>query len=123
MIAFVALRHTRPTLWLAVYALGLLCVFSFIVFEVLDLDGSDFQSDPRRASVKPAESEQHDDVRRASLAPMIVSIVPLGAPPDDALGCRERLAVSCPRTRPPSAWRPARRLLARASLTDVPPAA
>src|SRR6266849_1247932 len=60
----------------SINALTLLCVLSFIAFEVLDLDGSDFQTDPRHATVKPAESE-HDDVRRASLTPVTATLVSL----------------------------------------------
>jgi len=122
MIAFIALRRTRPSLWLALNTLTLLCVLSFIAFEVLDLDGSDFQTDPRHATVKPAESE-HDDIRRASLTPVTAAPVSLIAGADERLVLDERLASTSTRPQPPPTWRPARVLLARASLGDVPPAA
>jgi len=122
MIAFVSLRDTRPCLWLAVYALAFVCVLSFIAFEILDLDGSDFQNDQRRATFKPAEAEHADDVRRASLAPADAVVVPVLLVLDDRPIRDERLASPSSRPLPPT-WRPGARLLARASLADVPPAA
>jgi len=59
-------RARGTPLWLAVYALGLLCVFSFVLFEVLDVDGSEFAFGSSRVSIKPAEPE-HGDVRRIVL--------------------------------------------------------
>ncbi|PYN91997.1 MAG: hypothetical protein DMD91_33105 [Candidatus Rokuibacteriota bacterium] len=123
MIAFTALRDTRPSLWLALYALTMLCVLSFIAFEVLDLDGSDFQPDPRRVSFKPAESEHDSDVRRASFIPVNAAVVSLIAAADERLAGDEGPAAPSTRPQPPPIWRPARALLARASLGDVPPAA
>ncbi len=122
MIAFVTLRDTRPSLWLAVYALAFLCVLSFIAFEMLDLDGSDFQADPRHATFKPAEAEHADDARRASLAPADAIVVPILEMLDDRPIRDERLASPSSRPLPPT-WRPGACLLARASLADVPPAA
>ncbi len=122
MIAFTVLRDTRPSLWLAVYAVALLCVLSFIAFEVLDLDGSDFQTDPRHVTFKPAEAE-HDAVRRASLTPVNAALVSPIAAADERLVLDERLASTSTRPQPPPSRRPARVLLARASLGDVPPAA
>ena len=121
MIAFIALKDTRPSLWLAVYVLALLCVLSFIAFEVLDLDGSDFQTDPRHATFKPAEAEHDDDARRASLVPVDAVVAPVIAMLDDR-PVRDRLASTSSRPLPPT-WRPGACLLARASLADVPPAA
>ena len=123
MIAFTVLRDTRPSLWLAVYAVALLCVLSFIAFEVLDLDGSDFQTDPRHATFKPAEAEHDDDVRRASLTPVTATLVSLIAGADERLVLDERLVSTSTRPQTPPTSRPARRLLARASLADVPSAA
>jgi hypothetical protein len=122
VIAFATLRDTRPYLWLAVYALAFLCVLSFIAFEILDLDGSDFQSEPRHATFKPAEAEHADDMRRASLAPADAVVVPVLAMLDDRPVRDERLTSPSSRPRP-STWRPTARLLARASLADVPPVA
>jgi hypothetical protein len=53
--------------------LSILLVFSFICFEVLDLDGSDFSVTSKTPGIKLAESQ---DLRRAALA----SIQPLAAP-------------------------------------------
>ena len=122
MIAFIALKDTRPSLWLAVYVLALLCVLSFIAFEVLDLVGSDFQTDPRHATFKPAEAEHDDDARRASLVPVDAVVAPVIAMLDDRPVQDERLASTSSRPLPPT-WRPGVRLLARASLADVPPTA
>jgi len=123
VIAFTALRDTRPSLWLALYALTMLCVLSFIAFEVLDLDGSDFQPDPRRVSFKPAESEHDSDVRRASFTLVNTAVVLLVAAAGERLAGDETPAAPSTRPQPPPIWRPARALLARASLGDVPPAA
>jgi hypothetical protein len=122
VIAFVTLRDTRPCLWLAVYALAFVCVLSFIAFEMLDLDGSDLQTDPRHATFKPAEAEHVDDVRRASLALADAVMTPVLVMLDDRPVRDERLASPSSRPLPPT-WRPGARLLARASLADVPPAA
>ena len=122
MIAFIALRDTRPSVWLAVYALAFVCVLSFIAFEMLDLDGSDLQTDPRHATFKPAEAEHADDVRRASLVLADAVMTPVLVMLDDRPVRDERLASPSSRPLPPT-WRPGARLLARASLTDVPPAA
>ncbi len=58
----------QSALWLAVYAVCLLLVFSFVLFEVLDVDGSDFPVPTSQVAVKVAE-ESHHDVRRALLRP------------------------------------------------------
>ena len=65
----------RPWGWLRLTAcyLSILLVFSFICFEVLDLDGSDFSVTSKTPGIKLAESQ---DLRRAALA----SIQPLAAP-------------------------------------------
>lgn len=74
----------RPWGWVRLTAchLSILLVLSFICFEVLDLDGSDFSLTSKNPGVKLAESQ---DVRRAALA----SIQPLAAPAwttvDDAM--------------------------------------
>jgi len=122
VIAFVTLRDTRPCLWLAVYALAFVCVLSFIAFEMLDLDGSDLQTDPRHATFKPAEAEHADDARRASLVPVDAVVARVIAMLDDRPIRDERLASPSSRPLPPT-WRPGACLLARASLADVPPAA
>ncbi len=114
-------RARGTPLWLAVYMLGLLCVFSFVLFEVLDVDGSEFTFGPSRASIKPAETE-HGDIRRiafvgGAMPVAVVTAQPL-APPRRATGRAERLQdVALPAARIP------RVSLARALLSDVSPSA
>jgi hypothetical protein len=49
--------------WLSVYLLCVLCVASFIFFEVLDVDGSDMPTFPTRIAVRLADPP-HDDLKR-----------------------------------------------------------
>ena len=112
-------RARATPLWLAVYALGLLCVFSFVLFEVLDVDGSEFAFGSSRVSIKPAETE-HGDVRR---------IVLVGGATPVALVTAHTLAPPRPTTRRPDRLHHApfrvtripRASLARALLPDVSP--
>jgi len=107
---------------LAVYlaCLGLVC--AFILFEVLDVDGSDFVPFTQAEAVRPAESH-HDDVKRVVLAALAFSLV-LGA----ALAARalataarvERAAI--PRVRRFAPTPATRILLPRATLADAPSA-
>jgi hypothetical protein len=56
-------------LWVAAYVACFILVLSFIGFEVLDIDGSDFVNPLRvAATVKVADPEQ--DLRRAALSPL-----------------------------------------------------
>jgi hypothetical protein len=50
---------------LTVYSVCLALVFSFICFEVMDLDGSDFPVRPNTITVKLVEAEHH--LRRSVL--------------------------------------------------------
>jgi hypothetical protein len=117
------LARARGTpLWLALYGLGLLCVLSFVFFEILDVDGSEFQHTPSRLSIKLAEAE-HDDVRRISLlvaglvlAP-VVTVVTVVSPRTITRRPGRARYGSSPRARI------SRAALARALLSDVPPAA
>jgi hypothetical protein len=119
MTRFVRARGTP--LWLAVYTLGLLCVFSFVLFEVLDVDGSDFAVSPSRLSIKPAEVE-HADVRRIVLVVAVTPVAILTAAtlaPPPSIGRRpDRL-----RHVPLRVARIPRASLARALLSDVSPSA
>jgi hypothetical protein len=120
MTRLVRARGTPP--WLAVYALGLLCVFSFVLFEILDVDGSDFARGSSRVSIKPAEGE-HGDVRRIALpvpgagAVAVATVAVLRPPP---AATRRRDAV---RPVPSPLARIPRASLARALLSDVSPSA
>jgi hypothetical protein len=107
--------------WLALYALGLLCVVFFVLFEVLDVDGSEFDHVPSRLSIKLAEAGHDDDIRRISLrggglAPtLVVTIVTTVLSPTITRRLGRARHVSLPRTRI------SRAALARALLSDVPP--
>jgi hypothetical protein len=110
----------RSALGLGIYSLCIVFVFSFLLFEVLDVDGSDF---PVTATQAVAAEAPHTDVRQRHLdiaRDMVVLPIPafLGMPP---VVVTPRPVV---RSAPPLPAPPARhhRLLARASV-DVPPAA
>ena len=66
--------------WLATlgFCVGLLLVFFFILFDVLDVDGSDFpHSMTRRPSIYAIQAEAVYDVRRAFVAgPHLPEILP-----------------------------------------------
>ena len=118
-----ALRSARwPRLLLAIYlaCLGLVC--SFILFEVLDVDGSDFLPVPQTEAVRPAESN-HNDVKRVIRAALCVSLV-LGAA--FAAQALERSAyterAAAPRARRFTPTPATRVLLPRAMLGDAPSA-
>ncbi len=120
MTRFVRARGTPP--WLVVYALGLLCVCSFVLFEVLDVDGSDFDYTPSRLSIKLAEAG-HDDIRRIPLLVAGPAPVPVGM--EDVRGPTPTIARRPGQLDhvPPSLARMSRAVLARARLSDVPPSA
>jgi len=62
------LQRERPSrLLLAIYLASVALVFSFILFEVLDVDGSDFSPPSASVEARPAEAH-HDDLKRAILA-------------------------------------------------------
>ncbi len=56
------------TVLLAVYLACMVLVFSFILFEVLDIDGSDFPVAPMRAVTPPHPAESSHDIKRTHLA-------------------------------------------------------
>jgi len=111
----------RSALWLAIYSLCLVFVCSFIFFEVLDVDGSDF---PSSATQAVAAEAPHADVRRLHLEhplePIVPPIVPSLREPEPAPA--PAAIVAAPRPAPISPGSD-RRLLPRASLGDVPPSA
>ncbi|HKC84168.1 MAG TPA: hypothetical protein VKD46_09230 [bacterium] len=73
-------RHRRSPLCLALYAVCLVIVLSFILFEVLDVDGSDFQIPTgRSATVRATITEEHaDTLRRAALINAVAPLLLLG---------------------------------------------
>ena len=106
---------------LAIYlaCLGLVC--SFILFEVLDVDGSDFMP-INTVALKLSESHQ-DDLKRVVLAALAVTLAVSAALTAAALARSAHVdrAAARPRPRfmPTSATRA---LLARAALADAPSA-
>lgn len=112
------------SLWLAVYAVCVVFVFSFILFEVLDVDGSDFLIPPSTMAVKLAEAH-HEDIKRVLLAGHVqISTWMAVSALDVAV---DSTALDNAATRRPfpvvllrHLFRPA---LARVSLPDVPPSA
>ena len=129
--------------WLTVYVVCALFVTSFIffevldvdgsdfpthpakmavLFEVLDVDGSDFERAPSRLAIKLAE-ESHEECKRPALGPGGPSLVPLldarAAEPPPASSTIER--HGSPRVPPPV--RTSHAALPRALRSDVPPSA
>jgi hypothetical protein len=51
------------SVWLTIYVLCMLMVASFIFFEVLDVDGSDFPTAPSQMDARLAEAH-HDEIKR-----------------------------------------------------------
>src|SRR2546427_12505394 len=68
-------RYRRSPLCLGLYVVCLVIVLSFILFEVLDVDGSDFQvPSGRNATVRATTTEEHADALRR--APLINAVAP-----------------------------------------------
>lgn len=116
-------RPRRTPLWLALYSLALLSVLSFVFFEVLDVDGSDFEPTPAKLAIKVAEAS-HTELRRGVFVPggppVVPTLVTDAADPSPATArltrARRRVVV----IRPASSRRAT---LPRALLSDVPPSA
>jgi hypothetical protein len=117
------LRSARwPRLLLAAYLLCVGFVCSFILFEVLDVDGSDFVPVAQTEAVRSAESN-HNDVKRVILAALCVSLILGAALTAQALersACIER--AGAPRARRFAPTPATRMLLPRATLADAPSA-
>ena len=118
--AMKARRRSDSALWTVAYVASLCLVLSFVLFEVLDVDGSDFVV-PFRTEVTIKLAEPSDDIRRSygELAEL-PSIAPPAAV-DVALYCLERLhqAPSLPHSRAAQVRsRNSRTTLPRASLDD-----
>jgi hypothetical protein len=118
------LRGSRLVLasgvWLTIYVFCMLMVASFIFFEVLDVDGSDFPTHPTQMAVRLAESH-HDDLKRLWLQQPVKiwtgdAILEMERPERSD---RDVPAMASPR--PPI--RQHRVALPRAALVDVPPSA
>jgi len=110
----------RSALGLGIYSLCVVFVFSFLLFEVLDVDGSDFAVNATQAV---AAESPHADARRLHLdvaRDVVVLPVPGFAPTPLIVQAPRSLRRSVPAL--PAVPAHHHRLLARASL-DVPPAA
>src|SRR5438094_685613 len=86
-------RHRRSPLCLSLYAVCFVIVLSFILFEVLDVDGSDFQVPTgRNATLRATTTEEHANaLRRAPLINAVAPLVLVGRLTlDDALRLAER---------------------------------
>ncbi len=85
---------------LTLYLVCTLLVFSFILFEVLDVDASDFPA-PAKSSIKLTEA-QHD-LKRMSPWPIEATALVVSPDPDQD-------TIPGPATRPASSVRPAARV-------------
>ncbi len=118
-------RIPYPSLSLAVYVACVALVFSFILFEVLDIDGSDFPTLPSASSTAIRLADPSHDIKRAHLRALA----------DGWLDCWQLFTRSADQSVrlplkvvPPVAISPARAhayrpTLARASLADPLPSA
>ena len=114
----------RSTLLVAVYAASLCLVLSFILFEVLDIDGSDFPTPLSRALTVVKLTEPPHDLKRGFAEPLAQSWIPVSmrfeVPRRDTLQRRALGDTSLPSFPGP---RRDRATLARASLAAPSPSA
>ena len=111
---------------LAIYVVCTALVFSFIVFEVLDVDGSDFPAKPSTAATPANLAEPRHDIRRAFLkgpAPAWMDAWALVAGRSgESVRLQQTAAVRPSPAVTPRAHR-ARATLPRSSLAGSPPSA
>jgi hypothetical protein len=118
------MRSLRPRsrFWLPISILCAVLVLGLLLFEVLDVDGSDSPRLPRSATAKLLDPPQNDGRRSAVIVPALDPAgdvgVRLAPPPSTRL--QPRAAAAPSRQRPPRVLRAA---LARAVLGDGPAAA
>jgi hypothetical protein len=67
MLPVMRRRRSRGALWMAAYVACCVLVLSFICFEVLDLDGSDF-ANPARVATTIKLTEPPQDIRRVPMS-------------------------------------------------------
>ena len=119
-----ARRPVRTALWMAAYVACFVLVLSFIFFEVLDVDGSDFERLARTATIQVVDPPQ--DLRRA---PLHVSVTwqatpYIGRTCADTLHAPRALAgVRVDTPAQPELRRASRLTFARALLADPAPSA
>ena len=114
------------TVLLALYLASVTLVFSFILFEVLDIDGSDFPVAPMRAVTPPHPAEPSHDLKRTHLAGFAQLAIDLHRPVPDGvnLTLRVQRATSLAAAVGSSPVARAFRVtLARSSLGDIPASA
>ncbi len=104
-----------------IYGVFCLCMLSFILFEVLDIDGSDFPRDPGAMVARVSTAEAEHDIRRALI--MLQGSPRMELPPALALAPNEgmrRLRQALRQSRPYGLARPGAFsiLLPRAALPD-----
>src|SRR3989442_10760021 len=90
------------TLMLAVYLVCMAFVFSFILFEVLDIDGSDFPVAPSRTMQPINAVEPSHDIKRTHLMALVLPAVRL----HPSTPRRDDLPGGAPRPPPPPPPRP-----------------
>ena len=108
---------------MAAYGVCLLLVVSFILFEVLDVDGSDFAS-PLRAAATLKVTDPTPDIRRAPLQGPLPgqSVVLVDDLPAGKVQVQQRVDdARADRAAHPSLRRESRRTLARGLLADAAP--
>jgi hypothetical protein len=122
------MTRARPpcsAFWMAAYLACLLLVASFIFFEVLDVDGSDFRVPlPHELTIKLTEPPQ--DIRRHYLQPTILPVIAPPAEVETRLethGPVEQQAALPDLASALVRSRDSRSTLARASLDDAAPVA
>ena len=106
--------------WLTLYVFCVLMVASFIFFEVLDVDGSDFPTHPTQMAARPAEAH-HDDIKRLWLQQPLKLWTDAGRLEPERPERSERDVPAAASPRQPIHQH--RAALPRASLVDVPPSA
>ncbi|MBI3629396.1 MAG: hypothetical protein HY217_07460 [Candidatus Rokubacteria bacterium] len=117
-------RIPYPSLSLAIYLACLVLVCSFILFEVLDVDGSDFPSRPSSPTAIRAAEPSHD-IKRAHLQILADSWadsyrLSTGSP---TASPRDQVATLPVAPLRPLVARPYRPALPRAALADPLPSA
>ena len=108
------------TLWLATYVVCMALVCSFILFEVLDIDGSDFPAPPSNVATPIKLAEPPPEIKRAllsvpaqlwALLPVLIVLIETAR--------AGRLAAPAPSQPGPRGRRGLRIALPRASLADA----
>jgi hypothetical protein len=114
------------TLWLTAYVICIGLVFSFILFEVLDIDGSDFPAPSSNLATAIKLAEPPHEIKRALLtAPaQFWALLPIALVLLAAADLRRRGAPRRVSRQPgPRGRRGLRIALPRASLADAAPSA